>query len=79
MHIAKEQRENLTTQLKGCILYQFLIVAGNRLEYIITYVIGSSWKQIGPLPCTPNGNKYTIVVTDYFSKWPTVMFKWKEI
>ena len=38
-------------------------------------VPNSSWKQIGidligPLPTTTNGNKYVIVVTDYFSKWP---------
>ena len=38
-------------------------------------VSNSSWKQIridliGPLPTTTNGNKYVIVVTDYFSKWP---------
>ena len=24
---------------------------------------------LGPLPETPRGNKYIIVVTDYFSKW----------
>ena len=33
------------------------------------------WQQIGidlvgPLPETPSGNKYTMTVTDYFSKWP---------
>ncbi|KAL5502516.1 hypothetical protein EMCRGX_G009309 [Ephydatia muelleri] len=38
-------------------------------------VPNSSWKQIGidrigPLPTTTNGNKYVIVVTDYFLKWP---------
>ena len=38
-------------------------------------VPNSCWKQIGidligPLPITRNGNKYIIVVTDYFSKWP---------
>ena len=38
-------------------------------------VPNSSWKQIGidligPLPTTTHGNKYVIVVTDYFSKWP---------
>ena len=35
----------------------------------------NSWKQIGidligPLPTTTNGNKYVIVVADYFSMWP---------
>jgi len=24
---------------------------------------------IGPLPETPRGNKYIVVLTDYFSKW----------
>ena len=40
-------------------------------------VPNSSWKQIhlgidliGPLPTTTNGDKYVIVVTDYFLKWP---------
>ena len=24
---------------------------------------------VGPLPCTERGNKYVLVVGDYFSKW----------
>ena len=24
----------------------------------------------GPLPCTPQGNRYILVAMDYFSKWP---------
>ena len=24
---------------------------------------------IGPLPETPRGNKYIVILTDYFSKW----------
>jgi hypothetical protein len=27
---------------------------------------------LGPLPITSRGNKYALVVTDYFSKWPEV-------
>ena len=25
---------------------------------------------IGPLPTTPRGNKYVVILVDYFSKWP---------
>ena len=25
---------------------------------------------IGPLPTTVNGNKYVVILFDYFSKWP---------
>ena len=25
--------------------------------------------MIGPLPETPRGNKYIVILTDYFSKW----------
>ena len=25
---------------------------------------------IGPLPTTSNGNKYMVILVDYFSKWP---------
>jgi len=25
---------------------------------------------IGPLPETPRGNKYIVMLVDYFSKWP---------
>ena len=38
-------------------------------------VPSQSWKHIGidiigPLLCTEHGNKYIIVVTDYFTTWP---------
>lgn len=28
-----------------------------------------SWDIMGPLPVTSKGNKYTVVITDIFSKW----------
>ena len=31
-----------------------------------------------PLPTTTNGNKFVIVVTDYFSKWPEARASPKE-
>ena len=39
------------------------------------YLVGSLMERIGidilgPLPKTNNGNKYLLVCTDYFTKWP---------
>ena len=41
------------------------------------YNVGAPWERIaidvaGPFPETDDGNKYIIVVQDYFSKWPEV-------
>ena len=38
----------------------------------ITGLWNLSWgvDLIGPLTLTPRGNRYIIVATDYFSKWP---------
>ena len=38
------------------------------------YIVGSRFTRIamdiqGPLPETPRGNKYILVISDYFSKW----------
>ena len=39
------------------------------------YNVGSPFERIavdiaGPFPVTEDGNKYIMVVSDYFSKWP---------
>ena len=41
------------------------------------YNVGAPFERIamdvaGPFPITDNGNKYVLVVMDYFSKWPEV-------
>ena len=42
------------------------------------YNFGSPFERValdivGPLPKSSNGNKYALVVVDYFSKWPEVI------
>ena len=54
---ASKQNENLIVQRHSCILYLFQTTDG-------------SIDLAGPLPCSDKGNKYIIVVTDYFTKWP---------
>lgn len=41
------------------------------------YNVGAPWERIaldvaGPFPVTENGNRYFLVVMDYFTKWPEV-------
>jgi len=44
-------------------------------EYLYSqYVVGAPMERLamdilGPLPLTPRGNKFVLVVTDYFTKW----------
>ena len=38
------------------------------------YIVGAPMERLamdilGPLPLTPRGNRYVLVVTDYFTKW----------
>ena len=38
------------------------------------YLVGAPTERLaldvlGPLPCTHSGNKYILIVADYFSKW----------
>ncbi|GFU73201.1 retrovirus-related Pol polyprotein from transposon 412 [Trichonephila clavipes] len=49
-------------------------VAGGKLH---RYNVGAPFERIafdilGPLPRTASGNKYLLVVIDYFTKWPEV-------
>lgn len=53
-------------------------VKGSRLKgQLKVYNVGAPWERIaidvaGPFPTTESGNKYTLVVQDYFSKWVEV-------
>ena len=39
-------------------------------QYIVcTPMEGLAMDILGPLPLTPHGNRYVLVVTDYFTKW----------
>ena len=41
---------------------------------MVTYQVGAAWERVaidvmGPLPQTQAGNKYILVIQDYFTKW----------
>merc|ERR1711893_323270 len=49
---------------------------------LVTYQSGGPWERVamdvlGPLPATPGGNKFILVVMDYYTKW-VEMFAMKD-
>ena len=47
------------------------------------YNVGSPMEHIaidmlGPLPITETGNKYILIVADYFTKWVHTLQEWLE-
>ena len=48
--------------------------AARKRAKMVTYQVGAPWERIaadvaGPFPLTANGNRYILIVQDYFSKW----------
>ena len=61
-------------QTQSCDVCQRVMRKFDKPLHTVPVKLGA-WQQIGidvvsPLPETPSGNKYIMMVIDYFSKWP---------
>ncbi|CAF1323285.1 unnamed protein product [Didymodactylos carnosus] len=70
-----EGRRDVVQYVRSCDLCQRFKAANEKKAGLIqSHVVQSPWNAIGidltgPLPKTPRGNAYILVVIDYFTKW----------